>query len=129
MFWNKKKTVIEESQYDLIGHLFGAEEARKHLLNISKMETVTPDQIKRDADAMEACQGSHGWKVYEQAVWRKVLVSLRKSLAGKTVEEREMARSQALAHLSDLHLPYELSALKENIKRQEELSRVLNQDL
>ena len=130
MFWNKqKKEKIEASQYDLIAHLFGMEEARKHLLNVVKVDTVTSDQIKKDASLMDACVAHAGWKVYEEAVWRKLLTAFRKSLAAKTLEEREAARNQVLAHLADLHLPYELSALNETIKKQEELSKVLSQEL
>lgn len=109
--------------YELLGRLFGLEEAKKSLLNVVPPANPTIDDVLRDAQALESMMAGHGWSVYERAVWLKLLTALRLSLGGKTLEERESGRNQVLSCLSCLHLPYEMRFAADNIKKMKELEK------
>lgn len=123
----KQKKQIEKDRdfdildYELISRLFGTEEARKSLLNVLPPQQVTSDMVLSDSAALENMMGNKGWSIFEKAVWFKLLTSLRLSLASKTIEERESARSRVLAHLEVLHLPYEMRYSADNIRKMKEL--------
>lgn len=112
--------------YELLGRLFSLEEAKKHLLNVVPPVAVSPDMVLSDSQAMDTMMAGKGWSVFEKAVWLKLLTSLRLSLAAKTVEEREAARSRVLAHLEVLHLPYEMRFAADNIRKMKELEKASN---
>lgn len=113
--------------YELLGRLFGLEEAKKSLLNVVAPTNPTIDEVLRDAQALESMMAGHGWSVFEKAVWLRLLTSLRASLAAKTAEEREAARSRILAHLEVLHLPYEMRFAADNIKKMKKFEKSLEQ--
>lgn len=112
-----------KAELDLLSTIFGTEEAKKHLLNVVTPPVVDDHQIVKDSQAMDLMMRTYPWRVYQQALWRKLLTAMRRSLAAPTLEEREAARNQVLAHLGDLHLPYELQKLKASI---EERKRIEN---
>lgn len=118
-----KSSDMTISDYELLSRLFGMEEAKKSLLNVVAPENPGPDQVLRDAQSLESMMGTHGWGIYEKAVWFKLLTALRLSLAAKTQDEREAARNQALSYLACLHLPYEMRFASDNIKKMKELTK------
>lgn len=109
--------------YEFLGRLFGLDEAKKNLLNIVPPVDVTPEMVLSDSSSLEMMMGGKGWSVFEKAVWLKLLTSLRLSLAAKTVEEREAARSRVLTHLEVLHLPYEMRFAADNIRKMREFEK------
>lgn len=113
--------------YEFLARLFGLEEAKKNLLNVVSPVSITPEMVLSDSAALEMTVGGKGWGVFEKAVWLKLLTSLRLSLAGKTIEERESARSRVLAHLEVLHLPYEMRFAADNIKKMRELEKAVKE--
>lgn len=114
---------------DLLSNIFGTEEARKQLLMTPAMEPISPEQILKDAQAMELMLKTYPWKIYEQALWRRTLTEIRASFGEATVERREVARNRAMTHLSDLHLPFELKAESDRIKKMQEMTRMAQQKI
>lgn len=110
--------------YEFLGRLFGLEEAKKNLLNIVPPVAVTPEMVLGDSAALEVMMGNKGWSIFEKAVWLRLLTSLRASLAAKTVEEREAARSRVLAHLEVLHLPYDMRFAADTIKKMKDIEKL-----
>lgn len=123
------KAAYSAVDLDLLCTLFGTEEAKRHLLNIVPAESIKPEQVLKDAQAMELMLRTYPWRLYEQAVWRSLLTALRQSLASESAEKRDAARSRVLAHLNDLHLPYELRFEKERIEKMRELTRVAQEKM
>lgn len=126
MFNFRKKDKAEEMRiydYEFLARLFGMEEAKKHLLNVATPPNPDADTVLRDSQSLESMMNGHGWTVYERAIWLKLLGALRQSLGAKTVEEREAARNQVLAHLATLHLPYEMRFAADNIRKMKELEK------
>ena len=99
------------------------EEARKYLLNAVKPEEIKPEQVFKDAQAVELMLRTYPWKVIESAIWRRLNTSIQASLRADTVEKREAARNKVLGQLEILHLPFELSAEKERIEKMREMTR------
>lgn len=108
---------------DLLSSLFGMEEAKRHLLNLYQPKEVTPEQVLKDASAVELMCRTYPWRIFEQAVWRRFIRALQLSVGAKTLEEREVARSQVQAYVSVMHLPYELKNEKERIEKSREMMR------
>lgn len=122
--YSKPNSDYSKVDIDLLSSLFGTDEARKQLLNVKQQENVSPEQVLKDAKAMELMLNTYPWRILEQAIWRRLLTTLRYSLSADTLEKREAARNATLAHLSDLHLPYELKHEKERIEKMLELTKV-----
>lgn len=136
VFLSPSRSVTEDHKLDyakidldLLSNIFGFEEARKHLLQSPQMDAQSPEQVLKDSLAMELMLKTYPWKLYEQAVWRRVLGALRDSLGSESLEKREGARQRVLAHLSDLHLPFELRWEADRIKKMQELTRVAQQKI
>lgn len=129
--WFQKSVEVQKEPdmtlhyYELLGRIFGLDEARKHLLNIVPPTPISPEMVLSDSAALEMMMLTKGWGLFEKAVWLKLLTSLRLSLAAKSVEEREASRSRILAHLEVLHLPYEMRFAADNIRKMKELEKVL----
>lgn len=132
-----KETIQPDTQkesLDLLATLFGSEEARKCLLGIVQVKSVSPDQVLRDAQALELMMRTFPWRIYNEALWRKLMESLRSSLTMSyqdstkqtitvTPEQREGYRYQVLAYLSVLHLPYELAVDKQRVEQMKKLEK------
>lgn len=123
------KLDYQKVDLDLLSNLFGTEEAKKQLLTSPQMEAGSPEQVLKDAQAMELMLKTYPWKIYEQAVWRRVLGALRDSLGAESLEKREGARQRVLSHLSDLHLPFELRWEAERIKKMQELTKAAQEQI
>lgn len=114
---------------DLLSNLFGTEEAKNQLLNVIASEQVSSEQVLKDSLAMELMLKTYPWKIYEKAIWRRTIGALRDSLESSTIEKREAYRNKVMAHLSDLHLPYELRWEADRIKKMKELTKAAQQQI
>jgi len=116
-------SALSAAHLALLERLFGAEEGKKHLLNVVAPVSPDAETVLKDAAAVELTVHGAGYRLLERAVWYRLLTALRKSLASTSLSEREAARQQVLAYLAVLHLPYEMRYAADAIKQANELAK------